>query len=87
MERKHVKLIVVETLSDKLGFPQHEITEATNIETGLGADSLDFIELTMEFESIFETSYRDEEISEIRLVSDIIDFIDASPKFTNVTKA
>ena len=46
---KQVKAIIV----DKLGVEESEVTESANFTNDLGADSLDTVELLMEFERVF----------------------------------
>ena len=51
---KQVKAIIV----DKLGVEESEVTETANFTNDLGADSLDTVELLMEFERVFKGRYR-----------------------------
>ncbi|HOE94134.1 MAG TPA: acyl carrier protein [Candidatus Cryptobacteroides sp.] len=64
-----VKAIIV----DKLGVEPSEVTEAANFTNDLGADSLDTVELLMEFEKVFGVKIPDEETSGISTVKDAID--------------
>ena len=64
-----VKAIIV----DKLGIEPSEVTENANFTNDLGADSLDTVELLMEFERVFGIKIPDEEISTIATVKDAID--------------
>ena len=64
-----VKAIIV----DKLGVEPSEVTENANFTNDLGADSLDTVELLMEFEKVFEVKIPDEETSGIATVKDAID--------------
>jgi acyl carrier protein len=66
---KQVKAIIV----DKLGVEESEVTETANFTNDLGADSLDTVELLMEFERVFEIKIPDEETSNIATVKDAID--------------
>lgn len=66
---KQVKAIIV----DKLGVEESEVTESANFTNGLGADSLDTVELLMEFERVFGIKIPDEETSTIATVKDAID--------------
>ncbi len=65
---KKVKDIIV----DKLGVEESEVTETANFTNDLGADSLDTVELLMEFERVFEISIPDEETTDIATVGDAI---------------
>ena len=53
---KQVKAIIV----DKLGVEESEVTETANFTNDLGADSLDTVELLMEFERVFGIKIPDE---------------------------
>ena len=66
---KQVKSIIV----DKLGVEESEVTESANFTNDLGADSLDTVELLMEFERVFGIKIPDEETSTIATVKDAID--------------
>lgn len=66
---KQVKAIIV----DKLGVEEFEVTESANFTNDLGADSLDTVELLMEFERVFGIKIPDEETSTIATVKDAID--------------
>ena len=65
---KKVKDIIV----DKLGVEESEVTETANFTNDLGADSLDTVELLMEFERVFGIKIPDEETSNIATVADAI---------------
>ena len=64
-----VKAIIV----DKLGIEPSEVTETANFTNDLGADSLDTVELLMEFERVFGIKIPAEETSSIVAVKDAID--------------
>ena len=66
---KKVKGIIV----DKLGVEESEVTETANFTNDRGADSLDTVELLMEFEKVFGIKIPDEETSNIATVKDAID--------------
>lgn len=66
---KQVKAIIV----DKLGVEESEVTESANFTNDLGADSLDTVELLMEFERVFGIKIPDEDTSTIATVKDAID--------------
>lgn len=65
---KKVQAIIV----DKLGVDPSEVTESANFTNDLGADSLDTVELLMEFEKVFDVRIPDEETSGIATVADAI---------------
>jgi len=66
---KKVKAIIV----DKLGVEPSEVTETANFTNDLGADSLDTVELLMEFEKVFGIKIPDEETNSIATVKDAVD--------------
>lgn len=69
-----VNITVVEILKDKLGVD--EVSSDDHLIEDLGADSLDIIELVMEYERVFEISIRDNEIDDnFTTVGHLIDFI------------
>ena len=63
---KKVQAIIV----DKLGVEPSEVTETANFTNDLGADSLDTVELLMEFEKVFGIRIPDEETAGISTVKD-----------------
>ena len=65
---KQVKDIIV----DKLGVEESEVTETASFTKDLGADSLDTVELLMEFEKVFGIKIPDEETAGIATVGDAI---------------
>ena len=65
---KQVKDIIV----DKLGVEESEFTETASFTNDLGADSLDTVELLMEFEKVFGIKIPDEETAGIATVGDAI---------------
>ena len=68
---ERVKKIVIEHLSVE----PDKVTESASFIEDLGADSLDTVELVMEFEDEFELSIPDEEAEKIQTVGQAIDYI------------
>tara|TARA_B100000427_G_scaffold309553_1_gene298668 strand:- start:326 stop:562 length:237 start_codon:yes stop_codon:yes gene_type:complete len=68
-----VKAIIV----DKLVIDQSEVTEDSNFMSDLGADSLDTVELIMEFEKEFDLQIPDDEAEKITTVGEAIKYIEA----------
>jgi len=66
---------VIEIVSDQMGVDKSEITRETSFVNDLNADSLDTVELVMEFEDEFEMSIPDEEAEKIQTVGQAIDYI------------
>lgn len=68
-----VKAIIV----DKLGVDESEVTNDASFTNDLGADSLDTVELIMEFEREFDLSIPDEKAEGIETVGMAIEYIEA----------
>ena len=66
---------IKEIIIDKLGIEESEITESANFTNDLGADSLDTVELIMEFEKEFNVSIPDEDAEKIGTVGDAISYL------------
>jgi acyl carrier protein len=67
---------VKQIIHDKLGVDLSEVTEGASFTKDLGADSLDTVELIMEFEKEFSISIPDEEAEKIATVNDAITYIE-----------
>lgn len=66
---------VIEIISVQMGVDKSEITRETSFINDLNADSLDTVELVMEFEDEFDMSIPDEEAEKIQTVGAAIDYI------------
>jgi len=66
---------VIEIINEQMGVDKSEITRETSFINDLNADSLDTVELVMEFEDEFNTSIPDEEAEKIQTVGAAIDYI------------
>ena len=71
---------VVDIIVDKLGGDAAEVVPAASFTNDLGADSLDTVELIMEFEKEFEISIPDEDAEKITTVGDAINYISEKKK-------
>ena len=71
-----VKAIIV----DKLGVDENEVTDPASFTNDLGADSLDTVELIMEFEKEFNIAIPDDQAETIGTVGDAIKYIEANVK-------
>lgn len=69
---------VTKIIVDKLGVDESEVTSKASFTQDLGADSLDTVELIMEFEKEFEVSIPDEQAEKITTVGSAIAFIEAN---------
>lgn len=75
MDVKEIEEKVISIVAEQMGVDKGEINRDTNFVNDLNADSLDTVELVMEFEDEFETSIPDEEAEKIQTVGQAIDFI------------
>lgn len=66
---------VIEIVAEQMSVDKSEITRETSFVNDLNADSLDTVELVMEFEDEFEISIPDEEAEKIQTVGQAIDYI------------
>lgn len=71
-----VKQIIV----DKLSVDEAEVKNEASFSNDLGADSLDTVELIMEFEKAFDIQIPDEDAEKITTVGDAISYIEAKKK-------
>ena len=67
-----VKQIIV----DKLGVDDSEVTNEASFTNDLGADSLDTVELIMEFEKEFDVSIPDEQAENIQTVGQAVEYLE-----------
>ena len=73
IQEKVVKIIV-----DKLGVKESEVTLDAAFTGDLGADSLDTVELVMEFEKEFGVQVEDEAAEKFQTVGDVVAYIEAN---------
>ena len=71
---------VKEIIVDKLGVDANEVTPTASFTNDLGADSLDTVELIMEFEKAFGISIPDTDAEKISTVGAAIEYIEAHQK-------
>ena len=67
-----VKSIIV----DQLDVDEDKVTEKSNIQDDLGADSLDIVDLVMSFEDEFDIEIPDDQVENIKTVGDIVKYIE-----------
>ena len=72
---ENVEERVLNIVCEQLGTSRDKVTRDTSFINDLGADSLDTVELVMEFEDEFETSIPDEEAEKIQTVGQAIEYI------------
>ena len=68
---------MVEIVAEQMGVDKGQVTRETSFVNDLGADSLDTVELVMEFEDEFDISIPDEEAEKIQTVGKAIDYVEA----------
>ena len=73
----NVKDRVIEIVCEQMGATKEKVTEQTSFINDLGADSLDTVELVMEFEDEFDLNIPDEDAEKIQTVGDAIKYIES----------
>lgn len=71
---------VAAIITDKLGLSPEQVTPEASFTTDLGADSLDTVELIMEFEKAFDLTIPDADAENIKTVGDAISYIESHQK-------
>jgi len=72
---QEIEAKVIEIVAEQMGVDKAQINRSTSFVNDLNADSLDTVELVMEFEDRFETSIPDDQAEKIRTVGEAIQFI------------
>lgn len=75
LDVKAIEEKVIDIISEQMGADKSEITRETSFINDLNADSLDTVELVMEFEDEFDMSIPDEEAEKIQTVGAAVDYI------------
>lgn len=75
MAEKSIEERVIDVVCDQLSTSKENVTLQTSFINDLGADSLDTVELVMEFEERFGIEIPDEAAEKIQTVGDAVDFI------------
>lgn len=78
MTREEIASKVKNIIVDKLSVDASEVTDNANFTNDLGADSLDTVELIMEFEKEFNIKIEDDQAQQIQTVGDAIDHVSAA---------
>jgi acyl carrier protein len=71
---------VTKIIVDKLGVEETQITNDASFTNDLGADSLDTVELIMEFEKEFNVTIEDSDAEKIQTVGDAVKYLEGSAK-------
>lgn len=75
-----IKSKVVAIIVDKLGVEESEVSHEASFTNDLGADSLDTVELIMEFEKEFNIAIPDDQAEKIQTVGDAVSYIEENAK-------
>jgi acyl carrier protein len=75
-----IQATVKKIIIDKLGVEESEITLDSSFTNDLGADSLDTVELIMEFEKTFDISIPDEQAENIQTVGQAVKYLTSQVK-------
>ena len=71
---------VKQIIAEQLGVDENEITPSSSFVEDLGADSLDVVELVMQFEEAFDLEIPDEDAEKIKTVKDATEYIEKNAK-------
>ena len=75
MTEQEIESKVIDIVAEQMGADKSKITSDTSFVDDLNADSLDTVELVMEFEDEFETSIPDDKAEKIQTVGQAVSFI------------
>lgn len=67
---------VIGIVSEQLGVPKEDVSRPSSIVDDLKADSLDVVEMVMEFEDEFSITIPDDDYEKIKTVGDAIEYIE-----------
>lgn len=75
LDIKAIEEKVIDIICEQMGADKSEITRETSFINDMNADSLDTVELVMEFEDEFDMSIPDEEAEKIQTVGAAVDYV------------
>lgn len=75
MNQEDIKAKVVAIVMDKLNVPAEEITPSAHFVNDLGADSLDRVELVLDFEKEFGLEIKDDQAEKLQTVGSAIEYL------------
>lgn len=83
MSQNEIEEKVYEIICEHMGASRDKLASETSFINDLGADSLDTVELVMEFESAFDITIPDEDAEKIQTVGDAINYIQGKSAAAN----
>jgi len=75
LSKEEIEQKIIHIVSEQMGVDKSEINRETSFVNDLNADSLDTVELVMEFEDEFELTIPDDEAEKIQTVGQAIDYV------------
>ena len=75
MTKEDIFAKIVAIVVDKLNVSAEEVVHAAHFANDLGADSLDQVELVMEFERVFDMHINDDEATHLQTVGSVVDYL------------
>lgn len=76
MSTSEINQQVVDIIVNKLAATHGQVTPEANLATDLGADSLDIVELLLEFERVFGISIPEDEAEQIKTVGQVVAYLE-----------
>ena len=77
VDKSSIREKVVDIVCEQMGASRDKVSDETSFINDLGADSLDTVELVMEFEDEFDLNIPDEDAEKIQTVGDAIAYIES----------
>lgn len=77
VDKSSIREKVVDIVCEQMGASRDKVSDETSFINDLGADSLDTVELVMEFEDEFDLNIPDEDAEKIQTVGDAIRYIES----------
>lgn len=75
MDIKEIMAGVTDVVVKKLGVEESQVTPEASFTKDLGADSLDTVELVMEFEKVFDITIEEEDQAKVQTVGQVVQYI------------
>ena len=79
-DKSSIRDKVIDIVCEQMGASRDKVTNETSFINDLGADSLDTVELVMEFEDEFDLNIPDEDAEKIQTVGDAVKFLEKNAK-------